>query len=153
MISDSTNKCANCGKEFPFYEKVCPYCNTEHIVQLKRHAFITFWLWFSCIINVVTMLPLIGFITYGEYILVSSVTLATIIASIAGLIMLIKWRKSGFYLIVISNIIGLIPNIAFAGLSFSPMLIAQSTFRLLILYAILNIKKNDIPYWKAMDMR
>ena len=85
--------------------------------------------------------------------MVPSAILATFIADIAGLIMLIKWRKSGFYLIVISSIIALIPIIAFAGLSFTPILIAQSAFQLLILHAILNIKKNGIPYWKAMDMK
>lgn len=151
MISDSTKKCANCGKEFPFYEKVCPYCNSEHVaVQHERHIFITIWLWFNCIIYILQLLPSIVNIAMGGNALIHTIFMATTIANIVGIARLLRWKKSGFYIIVISYLV--IITFSVSSLIFILALIF-SLFSLIILYAILNIKKNGISYWKAMDMK
>ena len=64
--------------------------------------------------------------------------------------MLLKWNKKGFYLFsgmcVVNIIISLLTN-GFVLDTFSPI------FGIVLLYIILQIEKDGVGYWEAMEMK
>lgn len=66
-----------------------------------------------------------------------------------GYIMLIKWKKNGFYIVLVVGILNIITTICTVGFAVS---IISSIIGLILLYGILNIKKDGVEYWLAMDL-
>lgn len=154
MLTDS-KKCKVCGNTMSIYATKCNNCGT--IEPHKRHPFITFWLWLGAIIN--------GLLTVGYFLLLFSskglwtatpeptlVRLFWLVGSVGlliGYIMLIKWKKNGFYIVLVVGILNIITTICTVGFAVS---IISSIIGLILLYGILNIKKDGVEYWLAMDL-
>lgn len=67
------------------------------------------------------------------------------IINVIGTFMLLSWKKKGFTVIALSAIMGGL--FSFVTVKSLPIGIVG----LVILWLVLNIKKNGIPYWNAMD--
>lgn len=115
----------------------------------KRHGFVTFWLIFGLVMNCITVLIYICLGHLVEQRLgASSFTIMVIIFmclfnSVCS-IMLLSWRKAGFYGFVISTFVGFVINI---NLRIPFIWCALGLFGFMITYAILQIKKNGISAW------
>lgn len=129
--------------------------------QLKRHGFISFWLWLCLIFN--------GLATIGYFLLMFSskglwsatpepiwlrlIWLVSSIVLVIGYWMLLKWKQNGFIMIMLVQFITIVINLFLSGdmginiTTFSPIV------GLILLYIILKIKKNGISYWDAMELK
>lgn len=123
----------------------------------ERNKFVSFWLWFGTIINVFFTIVyfLLLFSSRGLWSATPEPTWLRIIwvlqsiILITGYAMLIKWRKLGFYILVAMSILSIILNLftnEISIASFSPIV------SIILLYFVLQLKKNDVAYWDAMDM-
>lgn len=160
-------KCCNnqCGAELEDYQRICPQCGcvqkikpfvkkTEKIIkkiELQRHGFITFWLFSMMIGNAILFfIRLFPKEAWGSDYPDSMVIYSQILAiacplTIIGVIMLLMWKKNGFYVILFSSLYdGLLVLFLFGSYPIGVL-------GVLVLYFILGISKNGIPYWEAMD--
>lgn len=132
------------------YSTKCGSCGA--IEPRGRHLFITIWLWFWTVINVlitvVYFLHLFFSIGTSEPLALRLLWLAISIAVVAGYVMLLKWNKSGYYVLggvaVVNVIISLLVNGPTVA-AFTPVV------GILVLYGILQIKKDGVEYWEAME--
>ena len=121
----------------------------------QRHGCVTAWLILMIIAN---SLIAIAYSLGGEFVAqhfpggISNISLALLTAfgvvNVVSAIMLLKWKKFGFFGFVISSIGILIVNLSI-GIG-----ILQSSFGLVgiaILYGILQIKKDDVAAWTNLD--
>ena len=154
-MQSESKKCSACGQEMSISVLKCPNCGA---VDVKRNSFVSFWLWLCTIIN--------GLCTVGYFALLFSsrglwsgtpeptwLRLIWLVGSaivLCGYIMLLKWNKKGFYLFsgmcVVNIIISLLTN-GFVLDTFSPI------FGIVLLYIILQIEKDGVGYWEAMEMK
>lgn len=160
-------------------------------VEKERAGFITFWLWFGIVVNLIsvpfTILQLnsvsnlgylgIELITQGvdvtpfvnsihtpQYMLIG-VTILSVILYIIGYALLLKWKKMGFFIIVIAALINVIvtlicyPMIREAYLSIGLIVdysmvkyttLIGSCSSIFILWMILRIKKNGVSCWSQL---
>lgn len=126
--------------------------------KIERHGFISFWLWFCTIMNGLMSVVyfLLLFSSKGLWTATPDPMwqrIATIFCSLLvlyGFIMLLGWKKQGFYIVLASQIICL-PVTCITAPQTLLMNIVSAIIGLGLLYAILQIKKNDMSYWEAMD--
>ena len=125
--------------------------------QQERNKFVSFWLWLGTIINVffTIVYSLLLFSSRGLWSATPEPTWLRIIRFlqsiilITGYAMLIKWKKSGFYILIAMSVLSIILNLFTNEItlaSFSPIV------SIILLYFVLQLKKKDIAYWDAMDM-
>lgn len=125
-------------------------------MTVKRHGFISFWLYLGLVVNIISVIVyfLLLFSSKGLWTGTPEPTwlrIAWLLQSAAlvfGYYLLLKWRKSGFYLIAGMIVAGIIINILTSAISvatFFPIIPC------VILYLILQIKKDDTSYWDLMD--
>lgn len=163
-------KCINsaCNAELEDYQERCPDCgrlqkqegltnripdNPEEatISMEHRHGFVTFWLWVLIVGNFI--LAIISFfpkIMWGEDVSNVFVAYSVIIGIndlcvVIGAFNLLLRKKSGFYLIGGSAILGGILSIIMTHSFPSPLI------GLVTLWAVLQIKKNGISYWEVLE--
>lgn len=180
-MDKQVKKCGNCGAEIPDYVDRCPECGvkqTHHIhnkteydasgevlhidkgeyILLKRHPFITVWLWLSMIVNFLTILVFIvllfssrGLFTATPMPLAGRLGgLLLSIVCLIGYILLLKGRRLGFSIIEYLSILGLILFlVACFKFGFTILVISPIT-SLAILYAVLQLKINGVSYWKSL---
>lgn len=134
-------------------EKLRP-TRVREFVMKTRHGFVTFWLWLGIIMNVVLALIMVSVFTTNNTLPILSLILALLIPvmDIVGSILLLKWKKFGFWLKVISGVI-FIAIILFSYKSFSESLdyIIIAVISPIILLAILQIQKDGINCWKQLS--
>lgn len=117
----------------------------------KRNKFISFWLGLMITLNTLgACFMLYGLLTEdmygGTWMTVSmSFTLNVLCA-----LMLWKWMRWGYWLYIFSAVFVMVDDLISAPLDMLPTLVG-GVIGLLILYGILNLKKNGIPAWKQMD--
>ena len=120
----------------------------------QRPGFVTFWLWLGIIMNVVLALIMVSVFTTNNTLPILSLILALLIPvmDIVGSILLLNWKKFGFWLKVISGVI-FIAIILFSYKSFSESLdyIIIAVISPIILLAILQIQKDGISCWKQLE--
>jgi hypothetical protein len=117
------------------------------VLKKERHGCVTAWLVLLIIVNAI-----ISFIyLFRNETLQLSVSPTLIIlfgligiANIVFAILLLSWKKIGFFGFIISSIIALILNL-YAGLGTFQSI--AGLFGVIILYAILSIKKDGISAW------
>lgn len=163
-------KCINraCNAELEDYQKRCPDCGrlqkqedllykteeptiTTQPIAYHRHGFVTFWLWVLIVGNFI--LAIISFfpkIMWGEDVSNVFVAYSVIIGIndlcvVIGAFNLLLRKKSGFYLIGGSAILGGILSIIMTHSFPSPLI------GLVTLWAVLQIKKNGISYWEVLE--
>ena len=158
----------------------------------ERHGFVTFWLWFgiicsivSCVTGCMTASSISNLGEYGMQLIVygyditnvvgllqkaSNIMMTTTIigsiCTIIGYAMLLKWKKAGFWLMIIASVI--IFGVDFYALSVMSdayteiglsvdykSLIVKSILITLVswglLWAILHIKKDGVSCWSQLE--
>ena len=152
-LEDYVERCPNCGrlqKQFNFDKHVNeqkPHIEAIH----ERNWFITFWLWVLIVGNV--LMAIISFFPktmWGknypdDFVVPSIVSGLFCIINVIGAFMLLSWKKMGFYLIALSAVAGGI--FSFVTVKSLPV----GFVGLALLWFILNIKRNGIPYWNVMN--
>lgn len=118
--------------------------------EIKRHPFVTFWLWLGVIINGFVTLGYIGWFAEIGFTWLPIMWLAGCVLILSGYIMLLRWDKMGFYILSGACVFSMVINIIISGFALS---IFIPIISVAILYFILHIKKNGIEYWDAMDMK
>lgn len=160
--------------------------------ERQRNGFVTFWLWFGIICSVFSgifgSIAMSSYSNLGYYgiqlisegidishaasklenasITLVITTIVSAICLITGYTLLLKWRKAGFWIIIVSAIVLSCINLyAFGqiseayseiGLYFDSTVttitwVAGSFISWIILWAILQIKKNGISCWSQLD--
>lgn len=125
-------------------------------MELKeRHGCVTAWLTFMIITNSLTA---ILYLFLGDLLVdnlpqgYSTEWLIPIgivgLANLTFAIMLLQWRKWAFWAFAGSSVATLFMNL-FAGLGFSSSIFGLSG--IIILYGILQIKKNGVAAWDLME--
>lgn len=135
----------------------------------QRHGFVTAWLILSVIASVILMLltlrdayHIYQFCTdvgeeFPSLVLVSCVGA---LCTVGGYILLLCWKKRGFsvlvtvqLVVVINNLFTMSDNIFIIDneILFYTQYIIAPIVSVLVLLLILQIKKNGVSYWKAMD--
>jgi len=169
--------CYKCGKKIISGALFCSNCGTKQndtgfkdqfyhddaIIKTKRrHGFLSFILWLQLIGQIVILIAyLFGFdfkpnsleniILFGSYSsnfnYIFSVLLIPIL-EITSITLLLNWKKYGFILYIISNIISLIisPKTGFLGQS----LIFLPILWLLLIFALLQLKKDGVSAWNNL---
>ena len=120
------------------------------VVRHKRHGFVTFWLIFMIIANIITAISNIylGTASQGNP-ANSSFMVAAIgaILNVVGAISLLYGYKWGFYTFIFSAFLAAVVNI----INGVPMLMALLGIAgIAVLFAILQIKKHGISAWKTL---
>ena len=118
----------------------------------ERHAFITFWLIMGMILNGICVLVYMFLISKPITKVKIPPDALMIYVVLCGLNILfcaklLQYKKNGFYGLIICHLIGYILNL-YIGFS-----LVVSTFGLIsipLLYAIFQIKRNGIPFWKYL---
>lgn len=118
--------------------------------EIRRHPFISFWLWLSVIINGFVTLGYIGWYAEIGFTWQPIIWLAGYAFILSGYIMLLRWDKTGFYILSLACVFSMVMNILISGFTLS---IFTPIISVAILYFILHIKKDGIDYWNAMDLK
>lgn len=141
-MSVYASRCLNCGS----------------VVKFKRHSFVTFGLWLCAIINGLCVIGYFAllFSSKGLWTRTPEPTwlrlmwLTGFAVCLCAYIMLIKWNKKGFYLCFGMCVVNMIINFIVNGISLS---VLSPISGILILYGILQIKRDGVEYWEAMDIQ
>ena len=118
--------------------------------EIKRHPFISFWLWLSVIINGFVTLGYIGWYAENGFTWLPIMCLAGCALILSGYIMLLRWDKKGFYILSGACVFSMVIHLTISGFTMS---IFTPIISVAILYFILHIKRGGIEYWDAMDMK
>ena len=156
MTNGHKKYCKKCGCEMSSFAVRCLHCG--EVAVFSRNAFISFWLWFCLVINVLCSIGyfLLLFSSIGlwtrtpEPTWLKLVWLAVSVTTVVGYSLLIKWKKTGFYVLTGVAVVNLILNIITTGNIISVIFPAIS---FVIIYGILQIKKEGVEYWEAMDLK
>lgn len=119
----------------------------------KRHGFVTFWLWLLMISNAVFAIFMIYAATSSTMILSLILALLLPLLNIAGSILLLNWKKLGYWLILAVPFLYFLITI-FSHTSASDaltVLVQDLIFVPLVLFAILQIKKDGVSCWKQLN--
>lgn len=160
-------KCPHCGNETPSVLTRCKFCNEslppkkqrvqEPITPTKcRAGFTTFYLWLGLVLNSIMGIAYFATIFTRKglwsaydpmytriYGFVSSAIL------FFGYLSLMRWNKSGFYILMAMAGVTLIMNLFAEGtVSFSTF---SPIFSIMILYAVLKIHKNGKSCWDQLS--
>lgn len=157
-------------------EKYPPQASNSPATK-KRHGFVTFWLWLMILANVGGAISQImtaqyaiwqyatdenaqtffyvkhGIVDYYSYALYFMILLSLV--NMAGAIVLLNWRKLGYWLFVGSAAVCMALMISFGllgGFTYAVIVsLVGAIFGPVVLWAILQIKKNSISCWKLLE--
>ncbi|MBQ9193754.1 MAG: hypothetical protein IJ156_08560 [Bacteroidales bacterium] len=130
--------------------------------EAKRHGFISFWLWLCAIANGIMSIIyfLLLFSSKGlwsgtpEPIWLRLSWLFSSLITLLGFVMLLEWRKTGFYVVLGVQSIGLAIVLfasVFSNVGTTFPAIISTVAGIAILYGVLNLRHDGVPYWDAMD--
>jgi hypothetical protein len=155
--------CTKCGVKIEEHSRFCSKCgqaiaeniteNTNNNIPSKsRHKFLTFWLLMNPI-GLVIVSILFLFPEFPEYYLADYSSISFFLEWILGLassiaaILLLRWKKIGFWMylgvkicIILSNIYDFSPGIFLIGMFFNLL-------DAVLVYALLHVKKNNSIAW------
>jgi Zn-dependent protease with chaperone function len=116
---------------------------------MKRHGFVTIWLWVGLIIYVLSAFVFF----YGSRIAeVPIIYMFMGVFSILGCVsflLLLNWKIIGFWISCILSVMGVFINILFGEFLIDSVI--NGVIRTIILYCILKIKKNGISTWDYLN--
>lgn len=124
----------------------------EHLNNAKqRHGCVTAWLILMIVVNSLmaiffTLLYVSEDFAGDDSVLFINVML--FIANIVFVIMLLQWKKLGFYGFFMTSMVTLVINIIITGLSMHAL---AGLVSIAILYGILQIKKGGITAWENLE--
>ena len=132
----------------------------------QRHGFVSFWLWLSVIASAVMLIYTL-YISYTLSLVFSSdvFTIHTIwpcvaaFCTLGGYLLLLCWKRRGFLVLLTVELCTVINNLFVASqvdpaeitAIFSIQSFIAPMVRMLVLFLILQIKKNGVSYWEAMS--
>ncbi len=145
--------------------------------EKKRHGFVTFWLWLMIIGNIISGIILISehdmatwiyaseakqqeffYVNHatGDYFRSAMLFLGCIsFLNAVGAILLLKWKRNGFWFFVASAIVTFGVMCTFASLGGMTPTVTQSMLGAIagpaILYAILQLKKDGLSCWSQLE--
>lgn len=118
----------------------------------QRHGCVTFWLWLVVLANLVMALYYFV-LMFDAYTSEKSLGFGFLgilgIVNLLSAILLMRWNKLGFYMMLACSLVGLLVNVGLLGLPSATVL--PSLFAVLIWWAILQIRKNGVSAWKLMN--
>lgn len=127
---------------------------SDEIVQSNRNGFVTFWLYTgaaSCVISLfMSSLLMFDKFDMGIDMPIRIFLIIFSVGCLGGYCLLIKGIKLGFYIIVVLLIINAI-NITIQMGTNEWILIVSSVAAILILFGVLQIKKDGKSYWKQLS--
>lgn len=113
-----------------------------------RNLAVTIWLWFCLVVNVSVLLFFTAYVPMeGEAVWLKPLTLIASIAVILGYVLLLLWQRAGFYLLCLCSLINALIMAQTSGV----ISMIPPVFSMLLLYGILQIRKNNQSYWDAMQ--
>ena len=119
---------------------------------LKRHGFVTFWLWFMIVGNIISAIPSISEMIKYKDILEGTDVIFNII-NIIAIMLIMKWRKIGFFMFLLVCIKTLMFSIMhqsyFSGGALM-LSVASCIISPLTLYIILQIRKDGVSCWDQL---
>lgn len=159
-------------------EQINEEINNTEFAEKKRNGFITFWLWLGIIANII-LAPLtitLLYYNFGFYLpyadfstplyLLCATVVITAILCISGNVMLLKWKKRGYYLnfaaavitVIMTYVCNTMIQEAFQAVEIfvdftrdNARSIWTSFLPVMILGAILKIKKNGVSCWSQLE--
>lgn len=148
--------CSNCGAQLPLTQSDGLEMDNEAFNEKQRNGFVSFWLWCCIVINaiieVMYLFSLFGNrgVMYGfEPMSDRIINFIMTGLLIAAYISLLKWKKSGFYLIVGLGILRWIITLSFGH--FKVLDLFAPFISIAVLYLILQIKKNGKSCWSQLS--
>lgn len=118
----------------------------------QRNGCISFWLWVTIIVNI-AMIIYYAVTMFSAY--SSEAALGLGLCSIFGAvnvlsaILLLRWNKIGFYMMVVSTILAIVVNICV--LKMEPVAMIGSLFAIVIWWAILQMKNDGVSAWSQLQ--
>lgn len=117
----------------------------------KRNKFISFWLGLMVTLNTLgASLMLYGLLTENTFTVTWMTVCLSFTLNILCALMLWKWMRWGYWLYLFSSAFVVAAYLFSSPLETLPTLIGGG-IGMLILFGILNLKKNGLPAWKQMD--
>jgi len=125
----------------------------------ERHGFVTFWLWVIIIGGAITAIrhflqadTIAAQLTYvtGNYVSLPLIYILGVLAviNIGFAVTLLNWKKWGFWALCGSATISMIININIGN---AVIAVIGSLLSIVVLWAILQIKKDGISCWKNLE--
>lgn len=117
----------------------------------ERNGCISFWLWIAIIANVALSIfyAVSMFNVYsGEMALGFGLCSIFGVVNVLSAILLLRWNKIGFYMMVVSSIMAIIINVCV--LKMEPVTMVGSLFAIVIWWAILQMKKDGVSAWSQL---
>lgn len=150
-LEDYMERCPECGRTQKQIEVTVEETQTNCAVVKERHGFVTFWLWLIAVGNL--LMAIISFFPkfmWGSsfpdaYVVYSIVDGLFGLINVVGAAFLLSWKKLGFAILFVSGICGGLFGLITVG-SMPVGLVG-----LVILWLVLQKKKNGVPYWACMD--
>lgn len=118
----------------------------------ERNGCISFWLWLAIIANIaMTLFYAVSMfnINSGEMALGFGLCSIFGVVNVLSAILLLRWNKIGFYMIVVSSILAIVVNICV--LKMDPVAMVGSLFAIVIWWAILQMKKDGVSAWSQLQ--
>lgn len=118
----------------------------------ERNGCISFWLWIAIIANIaLSIFYAVSMFNVGTGEMALGFGLCSIlgVVNILSAILLLRWNKVGFYMMVVSSIMAIIINIFV--LKMEPVTMVGSLFAIIIWWAILQMKKNGVSAWSQLQ--
>lgn len=147
---DKSDEKRNADLSNTTFDQHTDFSNEAFVPHKERNAFVSIWLYFSIVANV--LVSLINFFpkqAWGSNYPDAAIPLSIVsgvfgVINIIAIIMLLNWRKSGFLLLIISSIIGGL--LAMLTSSFPVELLG-----IVVWYFILQIKKDGKSCWEQLS--
>lgn len=162
-LDNCTDRCPECGRlqkvvvKRDFVQNVGNELPKPHsdkpaqpMAKLERHGFVSFWLGLVVVANllgsIMNFLPkqMWGNNYPDDMIPLSYLCGVLNLIMIGGAFMLLNWNKKGFWVIGITAIVSGIITMIIGN-------VPVGLIGFFVLWLVLQIKKNGISYWNAMD--
>ena len=119
----------------------------------QRHGCVTFWLWLVLLVNLGSVLmQVVNLFDPEEPVYpVWTVVLLVLLAScnVVASLLLMRWRKLGFYLFVASALAELVVGLLLPD--YHPVQSVASLFNIAIWWAVLQIRSDGRSAWSQME--
>lgn len=122
----------------------------------QRHGCVSAWLWVAIIANLIMAIVYLVDVfneTHGNDILLGGGLSALSLVMVLASILIMRWNKCGFWLFFIGSIVSAILTAATLqiGALGALVTICGGLFGVLIWWAILHIKKDDVSAWSLLE--
>jgi hypothetical protein len=128
----------------------------EEIQVKERHGCVTAWLIFMIVTNSVVLLLNLTWKSLLDPSITDKMARTLVVAAVLNLanigfaIALLRWKLWGFFGMVVTSVLAFILNLK-AG--FSPFQALPGLFGIVVLFAFLQMRRNEISAWDLMEKR